>query len=328
MTVGLGYSGIFASNLPQRLGPGTGVIWTPATIGNRNSWSCIDYGDGYFVALNQAISLQNVGRTRDGYNWTEVNSPNILQYTAIAFGDGVFIGLAQNGGGNQIIRSTDWGLTWVAIAEPSTRQWTDVCYCGNGIFFAVAQDGVGVQFMRSTDYGQTWVSIAEPSTRQWMSCFCNRNTGVVIAVAQDGAAGVQIARSTDSGATWASIAAPAARPWQSVTWGNNIWAAVGNDTGATGNAAMYSNDDGATWIQVASYLNQNWTHICWGYEKFVVTTDAGGVGTFRQYTSYDATAYLAHYGNSWTGCRNQATVFGYDRFVSISTTGSLNALVS
>jgi len=94
----------------------------------------------------------------------------------VAYGNGVFVAVAN--GTDQVMTSTDNGVTWTAGIAASDNYWTSVTY-GNGVFVAVSYDGAS-QVMTSTD-GVTWTARTAASVSGWFSVAYGN--GVFVAVA-------------------------------------------------------------------------------------------------------------------------------------------------
>lgn len=250
-------------------GPYIGLTWSPGQIGT-GPWVGVAFGAGAFVAVRNAASLQNIARSTNGYNWTIITTGAALNLSCVCYGEGVFIALAFNGAGNQIFRSIDYGLTWSNIAEPSTRQWTDVCYAGNGTFVAVAQDGVGNQIMRSTDRGATWASIAEPSTELWQAI--TYGASVWYAVGTNTAAATAAMYSNDDGATWNGVFGHTNHDIQAVAYCYDKFVVVRDSGAGSGSMTLGTSKNGI----ISTYHSETcWTvtrlkGICMGYDRAVI----------------------------------------------------------
>jgi hypothetical protein len=66
----------------------------------------------------------------------------------MAYGNGVWVAVAQFGT-NRVMRSTDDGVTWSAVAPAEVTGWISVAY-GDGVWVAVAFNGTN-RVMRSLD---------------------------------------------------------------------------------------------------------------------------------------------------------------------------------
>ena len=83
-----------------------------------------------------------------GNNWIASSStPNGQRLWSVGYGNGVFIAT----GTGIILRSTNNGDTWTAIASPNTGRLNSVAY-GDGTFLIT----VGGKTLKSTDLGLTW----------------------------------------------------------------------------------------------------------------------------------------------------------------------------
>ena len=200
----------------------------------------------------------------DGLEWTAVTVPEDNEWRSVAYGNGVWIGVASFGT-NQVMRSTNNGVSWSSVSVPATS-WAAIAY-GNGVWIAVASSPVDGLLMRSTDDGVTWSSISV-SIAAWESVAYGN--GVWIAVAPGGDA--QIMRSTNDGVTWTDITAPATNHWRSVAYGNNVWIAVAS-TGT--NRVMRSTNDGVTWSAVAAAEENGWGSVAYGNGVWVAVASTG-----------------------------------------------------
>ena len=84
-----------------------------------------------------------------GNNWIAGSStPNNKRLWSVGYGNGVFIAT----GTGIILRSTNNGDTWTAIASPNTDRLNSVAY-GDGTFLITVEGGMT---LKSTDNGMTW----------------------------------------------------------------------------------------------------------------------------------------------------------------------------
>jgi uncharacterized repeat protein (TIGR02543 family) len=146
------------------------------------------------------------------------------------------LGVVDAGG---IWVSTDYGVTWTAIANTSARKWFSIATNANGTKVAAVDRGGSI--WTSVDSGSTWTERAAAGTRNWESIASSSDGDNLVAVAPDGF----IFTSSDSGETW-SNRTPA------------------NVTGFTG---VSSSNDGSrlavtTWssgLYTSSNYGQTWT---------------------------------------------------------------------
>jgi hypothetical protein len=232
--------------------------------------------------------------------------PNALSFRSVRFGKntGTLIALAVNGGGNQIIRSTNRAYNWSSIAEPNTRQWSGLDTDGRGRWVGVAQNGLAAGMaMYSDDDGLTWNPATMPSTNAWQDVCWAGGYGAsarFVAIANTGLAPTQVAISTDGGATWAVSAggAAAARAWNAINYGNGVLIALSYD--GAGDQTMWSNDGGASWNGVAESITRQWDGI--GYSEDLQRWLAVA---FQSVT--DNVMYSDDDGQSWTTGYCQST---------------------
>ena len=106
----------------------------------------ITFGDNVFVAVGDNGEI--VRSIDYGNNWIHSSStPNDQRLWSVGYGNGVFIAT----GTGIILRSTNNGDTWTAIASPNTGRLNSVAY-GDGTFLIT----VGGKTLKSTDLGLTW----------------------------------------------------------------------------------------------------------------------------------------------------------------------------
>ncbi len=188
----------------------------------------------------------------------------------------------------RIVRSTDFGETWVEIAtSPATM--TDcwgITSCENGVVIAVGGPSVKL-IARSTDKGLTWARIAdaEASEGGFRSVKYIGN-GIVLAGGVSSSGSNPFYRSTDYGATWTSVLGFSfAAIWDFANCGNgNIIAATTLGTGI-----YLSTDSGATWTGNKAPVT-NFRSVCYlGNGKAIAGRESAGT----IYQSID-------YGNNWT----------------------------
>jgi hypothetical protein len=313
----------------------TGICWDMITLpGGVGNWESIAFGHSVFIGLSATGVLNSVVRGSDGFNWSNLNAAAARQWQGVAFGQEVFNACAQDGAGDQFMRSVDFGLTWASIAEPANLQWQDIVWAGGPYWVAIAQNGAGNQIASSSDNGASWSSVAEPATRQWRSLAANPATGTVIAVAQDGA-GDQIARSNNYGlaGSWASIAEPITKAWQRVCYGNvaGVNTFVALDNGNATRWLMYSQDDGATWVSSApphggspTGYNVNTYAAAFGNGRFVSIF----MGQLRCVWSSDGIVFLGKTIATADNVDVRCVTYGNNRFVALGTPTNINCFVS
>ena len=94
--------------------------------------------------------------------------------------------------------STDYGMTWSAIANTSGRKWFSMATNANGTKVAAVDRGGSI--WTSVDSGSTWTERAAAGTRNWDSIASSSDGDNLVAVSPDGF----IFTSSDSGETWSN----------------------------------------------------------------------------------------------------------------------------
>ncbi len=123
--------------------------------------------------------------------------------------------------------------------------------------------------------------------------------------------------------TWTGrAAAPNTSSWRAVTYGNNLFVAVGA-TG-TGNRVMTS-PDGITWTARTSTADNLWSSVTYGNGVFVaVSSDAAGGSQVM--TSPDGIAWTARTAaaaNAW-----RSVIYANNLFVAVSSDGTNRVMTS
>ncbi len=210
-----------------------GVSWTVATTPHDVGYSSVAYGNGTYVAVSATTNApvgQLVMTSLDGSIWTARTAAEQHLWRDVAFGNGVFVAITDRDVTNQVMRSTDNGVSWTAVASPATRKgWQSVTY-GAGKFVAVAITGTGQRVMTSDDDGQTWTLRDTPADNNWYSV--SYGNGLFVAVADSG---TDLVMTSPDGITWTAHPAAGQNLWFGVTYGDGRFVAV-----AAGGQAMSS----------------------------------------------------------------------------------------
>jgi hypothetical protein len=231
-----------------------GTNWTTKTI--DGTWRSIAYGNGVWVLVGNGIATS----TDNGATWTTRTLGTDYWYgslNAVAYGNGRFVavGAARNGGGSDIVTSTDgirWvtqtkrGMEWATQTNMEWREcerwdyWRNIAY-GNGRWVAVSRYG---SIATSTD-GFNWSIRTKVFAEKTNLVNVAYEDGlwVIIGEAFDNIiAPDQIAFgknasdkyrlifntviSTDNGATWTTKTDRASRHRKA--YGNGLWVSVCN----------------------------------------------------------------------------------------------------
>jgi hypothetical protein len=190
------------------------------------------------------VPIVNNGVNNNALTWSGIAAVQQNQWQSVATdGAGVWIAVSlafQAGGTTRLMRSTDNGITWSAVAtQAGINQfidWYSVAY-GDGVWVAVGSDQVGSEgVIKSTNGGVTWTvtavgvisanwnSVATDGAGVWVAVGNNLVPTVAIYNAQfpplnydpndfqEGVRGIssidagRIIRSDDNGVTWTEIA--------------------------------------------------------------------------------------------------------------------------
>jgi photosystem II stability/assembly factor-like uncharacterized protein len=265
------------------------------------------YGDNIVLGDEDGyIYLVDYNIFRDG-SWKILDTINQVAYQGLGYGNGVWIAIATSGT-NRIMRSTDDGLTWTAIAAPEDNSWYNIAY-GDGVWICVAITGTN-RIMRSTDDGLTWTAIAAPEANPWYTIKYGNEVWISTALSGTN----RIMRSTDDGLTWTAIAAPEANPWYGLDYGNNIW--IGVSYSGT-NRIMRSTDDGLTWTAIAAPENNIWYNIAYGNRVWIATSVDGTNRIMRSTDDGLTWTAIAIELSTWRG-----VVYGNEIWTTIANSGT------
>ena len=252
----------------------------------------------------------------DGASWTiTLADTEENQWHDVAYGNGVWIAVSGNGT-NRIMRSTDNGLTWNAIAAPQANEWRSIATNGSGTWIGVSMDGAD-RTMRSTDDGANWTAI-DPTLGmdQYMSIAYGNS--VWVAVTKNGA--TRSMRSTNNGTSWTGVNTPSNEDWNDVAYGNGVWIGVA-ETG--GLRIMRSTDDGSSWVPFPAPEANAWESSAYGNGVWVSVSSNGTNRVMRSTDdglSWDPVTVTE---GAWKG-----VAFGNGAFVAVSSQGANRVMYS
>lgn len=194
---------------------GSGIVL--ATVDGGRHWRTAYVGAGSFSDLDVlgvhdawAVGSGGVLRTRDGVHWRPVSrlSLTLGDFVTPRVGFGLASASAQSEGENVLVRTTDGGGTWRAVA--GAPQLADACFYSRLQGLGVPAGGGGV--LATSDGGRTWrtalhLSGTLPGAEQ-LRCTGDGAAWFVAA----GAGGLlqqpyAIYRSGDFGSSWQAVAA-------------------------------------------------------------------------------------------------------------------------
>ena len=266
---------------------GKKLDFTGTTIAAGNNYQ-IDTRYGYKTvldgsAVNRIANLTNDSDLADfnvsdfpdtaSVAWQARAAAEQNTWQSVAYGNGVWVAVAGIGT-NRVMRSTNGGVTWSAVASPSLLL-SAVAY-GNGVWIGITAFGNTV--IRSTDDGVTWTQITTyPNSTPLDKAALNYGNGVWIAITGPYATNSTL-RSTDDGVTWSTFSLPELNVWLSVAYGNGVWVAVANNGT---NRVMRSTDGGVTWSAVAAAEQNAWRSVAYGNGVWVAVANLGANRVMR-----------------------------------------------
>lgn len=253
----------------------TGFTTTYTSLGLRQWWRDIAYGDGVFVAVSQGDADSNptniVIYSYDGINWKQTTIPFANKLGNVTYCKDRFICVSRlrdytyPTNDNRGIYSYD-GITWQIFSLPSDSAWYDAAY-GNGKFVAIGYNCCAT----STD-GINWTSVTTGLPSDGWN-YIDFIDGKFVA------SGYHNFSTSIDGVNWTNNT-------NSNIYFKNCVHAFGNYYTVTSSYMYSSSDDGATWSQVTAVPNKPWqvinfadgvlTAIC--YDHIYYSTDGTTFG--------------------------------------------------
>jgi hypothetical protein len=188
--------------------------------------------------------------------------------------------IATRGVSNQVLRSSDYGATWVTVsitALTNTPLLTSVVWTGSRFIVGGTITGATntAAWAHSTD-GWNWIQGTADTTlgsvsSDAMSMAVNPSTGTVIAVLGNSQSGQSIQRCT-TGSTFSRIASVPLSSYTgcAVAYGNGYFVVVSQ-------ATYYSTDDGQTWTAGGSITqNSGNANVAYVNGVFVASSNVAG----------------------------------------------------
>ena len=242
-------NGSAVANIPTTAPQKTGytfIGWFPssssgAQITNNSFTPASPYGDLTFYAhwtQNKSSAIAN-------WAWVNQSSAGARNWHALATsadGSKLFAGVDSGG---SLYRSSDFGVTWNAIADTSGRNWFSIASNLDGTKVAAVDRGGDI--WTSIDSGSTWTQrVVGGAVRNWESIASSSDGSKLVAVASNGSSNGFIYTSSDGGATWSTNLAPS---------GNNKFTGVTSSNDGTYLAAT----TWSTGIFTSANSGQTWT---------------------------------------------------------------------
>ena len=303
--------------------------------------STAGYPNSFFVTNNPAGDQFSFGTTIPGNGAQNFQTGNISGVTATA---AVAATYPQAGGGGELIRTTNGGVSWNKVSTASQFNGNIGGFCDFVHMFS-ATEGVALgdptngsfEILRTTDSGATWTRVPAanmptPLANEYgltRSFFAQGNTiwaGMGSSVSSDP---VRVLRSTDKGVTWT------ASPVTTLLGGINRLAFKDANNGIAYSVTVANGavtavnlirtaDGGATWSAITpvntnsgSFFRYDIDAIDGRYysigQRFPVTSPAA--------TAYDFGASYSTDGINWTNTNRSQGYFAFD-LVTGATTGA------
>ena len=202
--------------------------------------------------------------------------------------------------------SSDYGMTWTAIASTSGRKWFSIVTNIDGSKVAAVDRGGDVY--TSTDFGSTWTQRRlGGAVHNWEGIASSSDGTKLVAVASDG----YIFTSSDSGATWSDKSPAGSLPFTGVSSSHN-----GTRLAATTwSSGLYiSSNSGTTWTRATFTLPNPDDSVL--LQSVVMSGDGSRLVTgSRPYNSNGGIVFTsADYGTTWTS--SVQTSYDYIGFAS------------
>jgi hypothetical protein len=285
----------------------------------------VDFTSGDAVTRGGFVCIPELGLSafNASSSWEERTSAVLKSWCSIAYGDGRFVAVVINAiGVNDIMYSSDGGLTWTAVSTGfGSSQWRSVTF-GNNTFVVVGTAGTAADRVATSPDGINWTLRTAASASAWQSV--TFGNGVFVAV-HNSAGTSQVMTSSDSGVTWTARTTPTAQSgfaWTCVTYGNSVFVA-GNAQG-TALSAMRSTDDGVTWTEITTAIG--FQAVAYGGSRFVSVTNSGGNN--QAMTSDDDGVTWTQRATITGGSYDwNAITYGNGLFVAVNSTNTADAVV-
>jgi len=306
---------------PQKTGH-TFIGWfSGATSGsqvtNGSYTPASPYGSVTFYAQWGVNRSSSVGT----WTWTNPSSVGTANWHALAASaDGSKLFAGVDGGGS-LYRSTDFGVTWSAIAGTSGHNWFSIASNIDGT--KVAALDYGSDIWTSSDSGSTWSSHRVGGAGHNWGAIASSSSGTrLVAVSGDG----HIATSSDSGDTWSDYVPTGPLGFTGVsssndgtylaasTWANGIYTSADSGQTWTARSLPVPNAGSATYLQAVasngdgSRLVTGSRTLAGGSNGGIIFTSADYGATWKAYaqTNFDYINFVS----SGDGSRLSATIYG------------------
>jgi photosystem II stability/assembly factor-like uncharacterized protein len=160
-------------------------------------------------------------------------------------------------GNNNILRSTDYGVTWSVLSESSYPENTNLnaVYYANNTWISVGGTKSDYLIIKSTDDGKTWEQVKTPKINKVGSLYSimyGNGVWISTGLSSPGQTVYNVVfKSIDNGESWTDISIdPTVNFFNSVAYNGTTWGMVGLDN--NGSILYTSTDNGLTWRKIAA----------------------------------------------------------------------------
>lgn len=245
-----------------------GDIWNAQETPANGDYRSIAFGNGIYVAVNHALTNNNILTSPDGKTWTISAIGLKGKWRGIVFGSGKFVMTSIDTGATYQVANSTNGKDWTfhASADNSLR-WYATCHGANQ-FVSVAWNDTTACVMTSPD-GENW-TIRDGIADNYWTCV-TYGTGLYVAMASFTAGSGELCMTSSDGVIWTERATGISNMgWADVTWGNGFYIAVGDAPDEQPNKVGRS-ANGITWatISASGDAGDNWNGVVYAEELFV-----------------------------------------------------------
>jgi len=233
-----------------------GMTWTELGGKNMTEFTSITMGkdgsgdDLWIAGVRNSNNDPDIAIASDptsiaGFVTQDITTSGFRGALDVGYGNGVWI----IGGLHQIMRSTDYGVSWDNVytygGASYTSEGATIATDGNGDWVSVTHSGTAIEIVKSTDNGATWsLSYSwEGAASVWSAREISYANGMWIVATSD----KKVHTCTSAGLadyTWTMTETLPKTPYD-IYYANGIWMITGDDT-----RCYTSNDNGASWIDV------------------------------------------------------------------------------
>ena len=292
--------------------------WTLRTTPNAQLAAVMYSPTLHMFAACGDTGTKTIMVSSNGYDWSYVSGTATEHFYAICWSEelGMFVAVGDN-----VIRTSTDGNTWISRTTPGIGDWRDVCWSPElNLFVATSITGTaGHEFMTSSN-GINWMFRNAPvSGGKYKAVAWSPELGIFAAVRREGS-GNRVAISSN-GTTWSIQQAPAptfdTTDFWDIAWSPELGMFI-----ATAGNLFIGSTDGVTWTSRTAPSLKTWTGITWSSELGIFLAVASDGTSNRSMYSTDGMAWNhfntpADYG--WYGICYSSEL---QRFVAVQISSS------